>query len=62
MTIRIQSKVNNWKNLRDYSNQELYQFLEENELEDAIVLSCICSEILRRTMDKDLKIKEINEK
>lgn len=46
--ISIKSKVKNWKKLKEYTNEELYEFLDNNSDEDAIVLAVICSEILRR--------------
>lgn len=46
--VAVKELVNNKKNLRDYSDEELFKFLDENETTPANVLSCICSEILRR--------------
>lgn len=48
--LTIKDRVNNPKNLRDYTDEELYRFLEKNEDVDTGVLACICSEILRRQL------------
>jgi hypothetical protein len=45
---KIASLVTNYKPLKEYSHAELIQFLNKNETQDANVLACICSEILRR--------------
>jgi len=43
------------KNLKDYTNDELYEILESNEILDCRGLMYICSEILRRQRKKDSK-------
>lgn len=53
--MRIKDKTDNWKPLREYTDQELYEFLELNQVKDAAVLACICSEILRRKMKDEFK-------
>lgn len=51
--IPIKKLASNYKALKSYSNQELLEFLEENEATDMNVLSGICSEILRRKIKED---------
>lgn len=47
-TRNIKDNVVNYKKLSQYSNDELMEFLKNNETTDSKVLACICSEILRR--------------
>jgi hypothetical protein len=42
--------VTNYKSLKEYSIEELKEFLKNNERETPEVLACICSEILRRQL------------
>lgn len=44
----IKDKVRNYKALKDYTDDELYEFIDKNENTDTGVLAGICSEILRR--------------
>ena len=46
------------KSLRDYTDDELYQVLENNMTSDLQELAGICSEVLRRMLAKDLKPKK----
>jgi len=45
---KIKDNVSNHKKLSKYSNDELMEFIKNNETTDSNVLACICSEILRR--------------
>jgi hypothetical protein len=48
-----------WKPLKDYSNEELYNFLNKNESESYGDLGAISSEILRRLLiEKTIKIEK----
>jgi hypothetical protein len=38
--------------LRDMTNERLYELLEQNESLDIVVLTYICSEVLRRMIKK----------
>lgn len=38
------------KSLREYTDEELYEFMEKNMITDTSELSCYCSEILRRLL------------
>lgn len=40
------------KKLKEYNDNELKWFLDNNEITDHFVLSCICSEILRRKLNE----------
>lgn len=42
--------TNQYKSLKNYTHDELMEFLKNNENEDTRVLACICSEILRREL------------
>lgn len=42
------------KPLKEYTNQEIYKILEDNENQSQIDLSYICSEVLRRWMYVDI--------
>jgi hypothetical protein len=46
--MELSDKAINYKPLHKYSNEELAEFLKNNETTDASVLACICSEILKR--------------
>lgn len=50
MVMKLSDKLPNYKPLADYSNEELMEFLKQNESTDSSVLACICSEILRRAI------------
>jgi hypothetical protein len=39
------------KSLKDYTNEEIIAVLDHNESIDVFVLTCVCSEILRRMND-----------
>jgi len=45
------------KSLREYTDDELYEILEHNEIIDLCRLSGICSEVLRRQIKQS---KELN--
>jgi hypothetical protein len=45
------------ESLRDYTNEELYQFMEVNEVTDTMHLGCFCSEILRRMIEGTWELK-----
>lgn len=45
---RFTDLVGNYMPLKDYTDTELYKFLDENESTEPRILACICSEILRR--------------
>lgn len=47
--------------LRDFSDIELYQFLQKNDTADLGELSGICSEVLRRMLEKDYKNESVEE-
>lgn len=49
----IKDLINNYKPLKDYTDDELYGFLQRNESTDTAVLGGICSEILRRMIHKN---------
>lgn len=44
-----------YKSLRDYTDEELYQFLDKNEITELTKFAGICSEILRRQIRGDKK-------
>lgn len=55
---RFTDLVGNYMPLKDYTDTELYKFLDENESTEPRILACICSEILRRENEQhQLKIK-----
>lgn len=56
--MKISDKLPNYKPLAEYSNEELCEFLDNNESTDATVLACICSEILRRQAEHFKKVQE----
>ena len=43
------------KHLKEFSDQELYYFMQNNEEIHAANLACFCSEILRRMLEKQEK-------
>src|SRR5271166_6107995 len=47
------------KSLKDYTDRELYEVLENNMSTNLNELSGICAEVLRRILKKDLTIKEV---
>lgn len=49
----IKYLISNYKKLNEYSDEELYEFLKNNNSTETCVLACICSEILRRQIFKD---------
>lgn len=51
----ISSFQDNYGSLRDIPNETLYKFLEENETRDAEFLAIVCSEILRRGLNRESK-------
>lgn len=44
----LKDKIENYKPLKEYSEKELLNFLDNNTNQDVGVLSAICSEVLRR--------------
>lgn len=46
--ISLKELAGNQGHLRDLTDKELHEYLECNEIIDARVLACICSEVLRR--------------
>lgn len=53
----VSGKADNPKRLCEYTDDELFLYLENNETADVGVLACICSEVLRRKLEKE-KINE----
>ncbi len=54
--VSIKDRINNKKeHLKDYSDQELYSFLQQNETIDSGVLACVCAEVLRRRIEFELE-------
>ncbi len=45
------------KPLKEFTDQELYKILENNETIQLNELAGYCSEILRRILNKELKLK-----
>jgi hypothetical protein len=43
------------ESVRDYSNEELYEVLEKNEITDVRILAVICAEVLRRQKERNDK-------
>lgn len=56
--MKIKKIVDNYKSLNDYSNNELYLFLENNENTEIKILAAICSEILKRMINKEFVIEK----
>ena len=52
---KIKDRISNYKPLKEYTLEELYGFLKNNENITTDILACICSEILRRQLEKELK-------
>lgn len=52
------NEVKKHARLVDYSDQELYEELQKNEHHDAKYLVFICSEVLRRMLEKQNKNEE----
>ena len=48
-------RKSNYKSLKEYTDQELKEFLDKNEQIDLTDLAGICSEILRRMLNKTSK-------
>lgn len=55
---KISDKIPNYKSLRDYTDDELLHYLENNMTTDVQVLAGICSEILRRMLIDRITNKE----
>lgn len=53
--------LKNRKQLKDYSDEELYAFLEINEKIDLKELAGICSEILKRQIKGKFKLNSSEE-
>lgn len=50
-----ESFANQYGKLSDISDEELYEFLQENENREAHFLAIVCSEVLRRMMEEEFK-------
>ncbi len=49
---RIEWLINNYKKLSEYTDDELNEFLNNNQILELSVLAGICSEVLRRMIKK----------
>lgn len=47
---KISDKISDYKSLRDYTDDELMYYLDNNMTIDVQVLAGICSEVLRRKL------------
>lgn len=56
--MKMKKIVDNYKKLSNYSNNELYLFIENNENTEIKILGAICSEILKRMINKEFVIKK----
>lgn len=50
MDTEMKETIPNWKPLKEYTDEELFEFLKGNEKQTTHVLAGICSEILRRQL------------
>lgn len=54
----IKDILSNYKELKEYTDRELYDFLCQNQTMDLLTLAGICSEILRRQLSAQLDKNE----
>jgi hypothetical protein len=49
--------IPNWKHLKEYTDKELFSYLENNEMQDVRTLVYMCSEVLRRQLMQSFSVE-----
>ena len=60
-TVDNLKKIFKKQSLKDFSDDEIFLILSKNEVSDYPVLACICSEVLRRQMEKERQPNSVGE-